>query len=153
VPVVAELLMDADKVTSAKAMAVLDGILCSYAGLQSARACTWFIGASLCQTRPRSSPSPRSGASAAPRTPAMASAAPRRCRCFCSRSGGGHGRLGRGNHHRLAAAEAPVETAGGTRLKAECQTRSARRDSAGTLCASTAAPIRTLVSDAQWRVP
>ncbi|KAM3208681.1 hypothetical protein ACQJBY_063400 [Aegilops geniculata] len=38
VPVVAELLVDADKGTSEKALAVLDGVLCADAGLESARA-------------------------------------------------------------------------------------------------------------------
>ncbi|KAI4975861.1 hypothetical protein ZWY2020_049468 [Hordeum vulgare] len=38
VPVVAELLVDADKGTSEKALAMLDGVLCADAGLESARA-------------------------------------------------------------------------------------------------------------------
>jgi hypothetical protein len=38
VPVLAELLVDADKGTSEKALAMLDGVLCADAGLQSARA-------------------------------------------------------------------------------------------------------------------
>jgi hypothetical protein len=33
VSIVAELLEDADKVTSKKALAVLDGVLCAYVGL------------------------------------------------------------------------------------------------------------------------